>query len=432
MNIVKTSSAAFLQRSRYSPFTRPGHCTPQNGYTVAMTLLRSKKAADEVESVTCRLCGRDFRALISSHLFRKHGYDPEHPVLDYGAVFADAPTRSRDTVRAHRRGLANHFERIGRRWTPARIRRAIRSRRTERRPLNYIDVFRTDPSLVKAARRIHGSWGAALEREGIRYEDVRLWRRWTREGVLKAIRALPRPLRGHDVRQVDAGLGYGAARLFGTWNKACQAAGVALPPPWPAWIWPRERVIAELRRRTTPGQPLTLDALKRGHLWGLISATHREFGTWRKALDAAGVPYRDRRSDPRRWTREAVLAALRSQADSHRVVHWSRIRRNLGGIERSATKLFGSLKTALREAGCNPRQRLHTREELLTLLKRLRKTHGYVSTGLLRRVRRPGFDHPRSALQRIFGGIDRAKAAIGATENALSFAAKAREAAKGR
>ena len=31
-------------------------------YTVAMTLLRSKKAADEADFVTCRLCGRDFRA----------------------------------------------------------------------------------------------------------------------------------------------------------------------------------------------------------------------------------------------------------------------------------------------------------------------------------------------------------------------------------
>lgn len=389
-------------------------------------------SGEGIDHVTCRLCGRAYRVISMSHLHRRHGWDPEHPILEYQARFPAHSTRSRETKRLQRRTLAEHFERLGRRWTRDRVRSEIRRRRTQGRALSYRAVLEEGAGLPDAATRFFGSWERAITSVGIRYETVRRTRRWTRAKVLSAIRALGRPLLEHHARRTDSGLVAAAVMHFGSWKKACSAAGVELPRSWPAWIWPRKKVISELRRRAKRGQPLTLLGLQRERLSGIITAALREFGTWRRALEASGVPCRDHRSQPRRWTREAILAAIRSHANPEGLVHWSRFREKFPGIERAAIKIFGSAQAAIRETGCHPRQRLHTRKELLALLKHLRKTHGYVSTGLLRHTPRPGFDHPSSALKRIFGGIESAKAAIGATENAARIVALAREAAKDR
>jgi len=381
-----------------------------------------------LDYVTCRLCRREFRAITASHLVRRHGADPEHPILEYKVCHSNAPTRSRETMILQRRALAAHFERIGRRWTVKRILRAIASRKATGRPLHYAAVLHSDLPLLKAADRFFGSWKAALARAGIRYESVRRTRRWTHGGILAAIRALGQPLRFHETQKIDGGLAAVAVVRFGSWKKACSAAGVELPRAWLPWVWSREKVISEIKRRARLGRSLTALALRREHLSGLLTAALREFGTWRRALDAARVEHQDHRRRPRKWTREIVLAALRSHADARGIVHWSRTRRRLGGIERAASKLFGSIETALREAGCFPRQRLFNQEELVALLRRIRKTHGYLSRSLVQQATRPGYDNPASAIQRIFGGIAQAKAAVGATENAARLAAFAREA----
>lgn len=210
-----------------------------------------------------------------SHLVRRHGADSEHPILEYKVRHSNAPTRSREMMILQLRALAAHFERIGRRWTVKRILRAIASRKAAGRPLHYAAVLHSDLPLLKVADRFLGSWKTALARAGIRYETIRRTRRWTRGGIMAAIRALGRPFRLHEMYKVDGGLAAAAVLRFGSWKKACSAAGVEFPRAWLPRVWPRERVISEIKRRVRLGRPLTVLALRRECLSGLVTAAWR-------------------------------------------------------------------------------------------------------------------------------------------------------------
>lgn len=73
-----------------------------------------------------------------------------------------------------------------------------------------------------------------------------------------------------------------ATRLFGSWRKAVKAAGCAVPSKK---TWSKERVIEVIAADIQRGLPLTtLAVIARNE--PLYGAARREFGSWRKALRA--------------------------------------------------------------------------------------------------------------------------------------------------
>jgi hypothetical protein len=90
-----------------------------------------------------------------------------------------------------------------------------------------------DPGLHAAAVRHFGSYDAALRRAGIKPEEVRRRRSWTKDLVLAGIRAARRGgsgLTDSAMRRGDPAL-YGAAvRLFGSFTAARERAGVKIKP----------------------------------------------------------------------------------------------------------------------------------------------------------------------------------------------------------
>ena len=78
-----------------------------------------------------------------------------------------------------------------------------------------------------------------------------------------------------------------AKRAFGNWGNAVTAVSNH-PVPTRRSKWNPERVIAAIQERRREGKSLTATAIVReGH--SLMNAVRRYFGTWRKALAAAGV-----------------------------------------------------------------------------------------------------------------------------------------------
>jgi len=75
-----------------------------------------------------------------------------------------------------------------------------------------------------------------------------------------------------------------AKRYFGTWREAVRAAGCE-----PARRrWSKEVVIKEIRERCRRNLPLSSILFKQDG--PLAGAATRLFGSWRAALDAAGIP----------------------------------------------------------------------------------------------------------------------------------------------
>ena len=119
-----------------------------------------------------------------------------------------------------------------RRWNEGTIRDELHARQKDKRPLNSGTLQKEDPGLHAAAVRYFGNFDSALREAGIDPAEHRRRRRWNQEAVLdglKALKADGNRMSDSTVRGEDAAL-YGAAvRLFGSFTKARESAGIKPP-----------------------------------------------------------------------------------------------------------------------------------------------------------------------------------------------------------
>ena len=105
------------------------------------------------EYVTCKHCGRDFRAITVRHLRNIHGYEGDHPILEYKRTF-NLETATCDGVRQR---ISNAKELFwagkGKRWTRSRLIAEIRTRHRTGKSLRGTKM---PVRLYEAGRRIYG------------------------------------------------------------------------------------------------------------------------------------------------------------------------------------------------------------------------------------------------------------------------------------
>lgn len=114
-------------------------------------------------------------------------------------------------------------------WDEGAILEEIRKLKSLGADLSSKTMDETANPLIATARRRFGNWGAAVERAGIDYSEVRRRRRWTREMIVEGIRELRGKgvrLQSSDVRKEAPALFAAACkpRFFGCWSKAVEAA----------------------------------------------------------------------------------------------------------------------------------------------------------------------------------------------------------------
>lgn len=118
------------------------------------------------------------------------------------------------------------------RWTKERVLQRIQERREAGLPLNSGVILADDPALDCAARRLFGSWGKAVEAAGLDYEAIKSPKektRWSKELVLQRIkerRSAGLALNYADVVADNEPLTSASRHLFGSWGKAITAAGL--------------------------------------------------------------------------------------------------------------------------------------------------------------------------------------------------------------
>ena len=94
------------------------------------------------------------------------------------------------------------------------------------------------PSLYGATIRHFGSWKKAIEAAGFSYDTVtrrKLAGYWTKDRLIEAIQALPEKHSNY-VRKKHAGLYSAALRLYGSWGKAVCAAGIDYESVRKGWL----------------------------------------------------------------------------------------------------------------------------------------------------------------------------------------------------
>lgn len=162
-------------------------------------------------------------------------------------------------------------------------------------------------------------------------------RTWTRQAVIDAI--LERQRRGLSFRfvhQTDKALYNAAKRYCGTWKGALEAAGLSTE----LRKWNPPLVIRNLQCWHKQGLPLRQATVDKA----FYNAACRYFGNWRRALQAAGLPI-----PPPRWTKQRVVRAIRDR--KRQGLPMERVSRDDPSLFSAGSRHFGNWSTALRAAG---------------------------------------------------------------------------------
>ena len=178
--------------------------------------------------------------------------------------------------------------------SPESILEEIKELHAKGEDLSYSNMDRHHVALFRAAIRQFGSWRAAIEAGGLPYEGVRRYKSWTLDRITERIRELH--AKGEDLSwrhvstEIDPQLAAAATRLssYGSWRNAVEAAGLDYDAIRRYKDWDEERILEELKERHQQGMPLNAGEVCVSNT-ALITAARRTFGSWDKALEAAGL-----------------------------------------------------------------------------------------------------------------------------------------------
>ncbi len=199
---------------------------------------------------------------------------------------------------------------------------------------------------------------AALNAAGIDYDDMLSEhpRRWTKPRIVAEIRR--RDEAGHTlclaaILRKEPQLRrfcYASLHHFGQWSQALKAAGIHIADVrHRERKWPRERVLQEIRKRRTQGKLLNTDRMLREDL-SLHTAGRRHFGTWKKAVEQAGINYNECvRGGLYGWTQTKTQRALCERLLSGRGSR-KQVQEQAPSLYRAAMHFFGSWEAAVRKA----------------------------------------------------------------------------------
>jgi hypothetical protein len=179
--------------------------------------------------------------------------------------------------------------------------------------------------------------------------------KWSRERIIREIlrrEASDQSLDLGAADPVESSLYQAAQRVFGSWRNAVVAAGISPNKARVHDPWPPSRILASIRslaRRTRPLQPAEV---KRRYE-PLVTAARRHFGSWPKAVVAAGVdPEKLRRVS--RWTKQRIIEAILTRALRGKRLNSSAVRPQ--SLVEAGTRVFNSWESALEAAGIDPGQ----------------------------------------------------------------------------
>ena len=180
------------------------------------------------------------------------------------------------------------------RWQQSTILAELKRRRRGGATLAHRALSESNRPLLAAAIHHFGSYAAALAAAGIDPTEVRRRPLWTKDRIIKAIKAARKAKRdlcwscvvkrgGPLSRAAFAAI---RPRMFGTWARALQVAGVDADDYRRYRAWDRESVAFDLKQRYADDEAVNSGAVQAEDP-GLHAAAVRYFGSFDDALRAA-------------------------------------------------------------------------------------------------------------------------------------------------
>lgn len=188
-------------------------------------------------------------------------------------------------------------------WTSDKLLDALRERSGGGRSIKF-NGGENDDVFKDAIYSRYGDWDTALRAAGL-HPKTRLINYWTESEVIKRIREIAE--RGESINtlhleQKHPRLWNAARRLFGNIHNAIEAAGYDYSGVKKRGAWTRDSIVDKIRDYFLSGVDISqismIDADSK-----LLAAGQKLFGSWSKAVNAAGIDYagvKARRRDKKR------------------------------------------------------------------------------------------------------------------------------------
>lgn len=176
-------------------------------------------------------------------------------------------------------------------------------------------------------------------------------------------------------------------------------------------VWDKPKITVALKKHYKQGVDMSYNAMSRKNQ-SLVSAAAYHFGSYRKAVERAGVDYSVVTRRPR-WTRAAIIQLIKQAKREGEDLHWSAVTQRRDELGKAAfaslqPRLFGSWDRALHGAGLdadevNRYRKWNPNAVVYELKSRLREGEA-LNSGALQKED-PGL---HAAAVRHFGSYDKA------------------------
>ncbi len=176
-------------------------------------------------------------------------------------------------------------------------------------------------------------------------------------------------------------------------------------------IWTKDEILKTLKRLYKTKVDLSYNALA-AKRQPLVSAAAYHFGSYRKAVERAGIDYAAVTRRPR-WTRQMIIGLIKDARRRGDDLHWSAVTRRRDELGKAAfaslqPRLFGSWDRALHGAGLDAdeinRYRKWDKQTIVWELRSRAKAREPLNSGAIQRDD-PGL---HAAAVRHFGSYDNA------------------------
>src|SRR5438128_8403761 len=176
-------------------------------------------------------------------------------------------------------------------------------------------------------------------------------------------------------------------------------------------VWDKNEILQSIKKLHRQRKDLSYNAMTR-RMQPLVSAAAYHFGSYRAAVERAGIDYSMVIRRPR-WTRPLIIGLIKQAKRKDEDLHWSAVTKRRDELGRAAfaslqARLFGSWDRALHAAGLDAddvnRYRKWNRNMLVAELKERAADEAPLNSGALQR------DDPgcHAAAVRHIGSYDKA------------------------
>jgi hypothetical protein len=128
----------------------------------------------------------------------------------------------------------------------------------------------------------------------------------------------------------------------------------AIQPEEAAMLWDKPEILKTLKKLHKDGVDLSYNALS-ARQQSLVSASAYHFGSYRTAVERAGIDYSEVIRRPR-WTKQAIIKLIKDAKRDDQDLHWSAVIKRRDELGKAAfaslqPRLFASWDRALTAAG---------------------------------------------------------------------------------